>query len=171
MSHRVALILFLFQGTAMGGIVYTRHGRDMGRHMVGDVFDPNDEWQRYCDDLPLATFGKVHVVGEGEIRMHAESGMGGAITGPARIVFGEEHQRRWQGDDVGRALSALFPDGVPSRDQLSDADLVDKVRSYMREQIDEYRSSGGRPACKPLPHPDTILRAAGRIPRRKPRKR
>jgi hypothetical protein len=101
------------------------------------------------DNKPPA--GKIHY---GEVRMHAESSVGGAITGPARIVFVDDpHQRRWQGDPVEKVLEKLYPQGIPRRDLLSNADLVDAVR-------DDMRASGVRP-----PSLETILRAARRKPR------
>jgi hypothetical protein len=106
-----------------------------------------------------STAGQIHVVKEGEIRMYAESGMSINKNRPgATITLGDEHQSRWQGDPVEKLLSELFPQGVP--DQLSNVDLIDMVRNRMRGDN-----------VKHIPHPDTILRAAGRKRRLKPRRK
>jgi hypothetical protein len=100
-----------------------------------------------------------------EVRMQAESG-GMTLPIPHSLhVFGDDHQHRWQGDDVAKTLSALFPDGVPSRAELSNPDLVHKVRSYMLEHMKDKYHPDAKPR-KPLASEDTIFRAAGRRPRK-----
>jgi hypothetical protein len=104
---------------------------------------------------------RTEVIGPSEIALKGE----GTLTTHRRIravhIIGEDgHQRRWQGDAVDLALQQLYS-GHPSRDQLSDTDLVFAVQRHMRDHK----------MADPLPSKDTILRQAGRRPREKGRKR
>jgi hypothetical protein len=103
---------------------------------------------------PEARVPQKHVIGPGEIQMHAETSL--AVKSKQLDQHGRllaDQHKRWQADAVARILRECFPpDGVvPSHDKLSDADLILRVLGA---------------SAKPLPSPDTILRAAGRKPRK-----
>jgi hypothetical protein len=92
---------------------------------------------------------QTHYIGAGEIQIRSESSV--RIKKHARTILGYQHPRRWQGDRIEIVLKELYPGGVPSPDQLSNAELVLAVQNRMREL-----------GIKPLPSSDSILRAADR---------
>jgi hypothetical protein len=84
-------------------------------------------------------------------------------SGSRDIERSPQKQRRVvQGPQDGRIkikLAALFPEGVPSDKELSDAELVQMV-------VNEFKK-GPQIAGLGIPDRKTILRVAGRIPRKK----
>jgi hypothetical protein len=67
----------------------------------------------------------------------------------------------YQGDRVQIKLAQEFPDGIPSRKELSNSELANRMRKAFDDD----------PAAKKtglaIPDRKTILREAGRIPRKK----
>jgi hypothetical protein len=97
---------------------------------------------------------RVDAIGPDEIAWWGESHLSmrtKQFDPQGRLLF--DQHKRWQADSVTKILRQLFQlDGVvPPRDQLADSHLIHMV----------YSSS-----TKPLPSADTILRAAGRKPRK-----
>jgi hypothetical protein len=82
---------------------------------------------------------------------------------PESVGRSPPKQRRvvqgYQGSRVQIKLAEVFPAGVPSEKELSNSELV----NLLRKRFENDRKKTGLA----IPHPKTILRAAGRIPRKK----
>jgi hypothetical protein len=106
--------------------------------------------RRFSHGLELFAEGSQRLL---RPRLRLPEGVGRSPRKQRRVV------QHYQGDRVQIVLAKEYPDGVPSKKELSNSELVNVVRKRLEE---DPKKTG-----LAIPDPKTILREAGRIPRKK----
>jgi hypothetical protein len=132
------------------GLPYVRDNVSPPAQWVGD-----DDLFSRCDyidrELPAETITELRFLAPGAPA--PTPAVEPSPPKPRRVV------QRIQGSRIEIKLKVLFPDGIPSAEELSDSELVAMVVSEFKK--DPKKLGLG------IPHRKTILRNAGRIPQKK----